>query len=142
MRDLSVLDGPYLYDDLNDYRKLVKSEWFKSVSKQLEEKAGLKILAANWLFGVRHIITDKPIRTPEDTKGLKIRIPPLEMWVETFKVLDANAQTVNWGEAYTALSSGVVDAVESPLEMYTAISTRGLDRAFRHSLHVESRDRG
>jgi TRAP-type transport system periplasmic protein len=114
--DLSVLDGPYLYDDLNDYRKLVKSDWFKSVSQQLEEKAGLKILAANWLFGVRHIITDKPIRTPEDTKGLKIRIPPLEMWVETFKVLDANAQTVNWGEAYTALSSGVVDAVESPLE--------------------------
>jgi tripartite ATP-independent transporter DctP family solute receptor len=114
--DLSVLDGPYLYDDLNDYRKLVKSEWFKSVSQQLEEKAGLKILAANWLFGVRHIITDKPIRTPDDIKGVKIRIPPLEMWVETFKALEANGQTINWGEAYTALSSGVVDAVESPLE--------------------------
>jgi len=112
--DLSVLDGPYLYDSLADYRKLVKSDWFKSIEAQLEQKAGLKILAANWLFGVRHILTDKPIRTPADVKGLKIRIPPLEMWVETFKALDANAQTINFGEAYTALSSGVVDAVESP----------------------------
>src|SRR5882724_5488172 len=103
--DLSVLDGPYLYDSLADYRKLVKSDWFKSIEAQLEQKAGLKILAANWLFGVRHILTDK-----------QIRIPPLEMWVETFKALDANAQTINFGEAYTALSSGVVSAVESPLE--------------------------
>jgi len=119
--DLSVLDGPYLYDSLADYRKLVKSDWFKSVSDQLEQKAGLKLLAANWLFGVRHVLTDKPIRTPADMKGLKIRIPPLEMWVETFKALDANAQTINFGEAYTALSSGVVDAVESPLEsLYAA----------------------
>jgi tripartite ATP-independent transporter DctP family solute receptor len=114
--DLSILDGPYLYDDFGDYRKLLKSEWFKSAAAQLEEKAGLKLLAANWLFGVRHVLTDKPIRTPEDMQGLKIRIPPLEMWVETFKALDANAQTINFGETYTALSSGVVDAVESPLE--------------------------
>ena len=114
--DLSVLDGPYLYDSLADYRKLVKSAWFKKVTDQLEQKAGLKLLAANWLFGVRHVLTDKPIRTPDDMKGLKIRIPPLEMWVETFKALGANAQTINFGEAYTALSSGVVDAVESPLE--------------------------
>lgn len=114
--DLSVLDGPYLYDSLDDYRRLVRSDWFKSQEAQLEQKAGLKILAANWLFGVRHVLTDKPIRTPEDFKGLKIRIPPLEMWVETFKALGANAQTINFGETYTALSSGVVDAVESPLE--------------------------
>jgi TRAP-type transport system periplasmic protein len=114
--ELSILDGPYLYDDLADYRKLVKSEWFQSASKKLEEKAGLKILAANWLFGARHTLSDRPIRTPDDMKGLKIRIPPLEMWVETFKALDANAQTINFGEAYTALSGGVVDAVESPLE--------------------------
>jgi tripartite ATP-independent transporter DctP family solute receptor len=119
--DLSVLDGPYLYDSLADYRKLMKSDWFKSVATELEQKAGVKILAANWLFGVRHILTDKPIRTPDDIKGLKIRIPPLEMWVETFKALDANAQTINFGEAYTALSSGVVSAVESPLEsLYAA----------------------
>ena len=119
--DLSILDGPYLFHGLADYRKLVKSEWFKSVSDQLEQKAGLKLLAANWLFGVRHVLTDKPIRTPDDMKGLKIRIPPLEMWVETFKALEANAQTINFGEAYTALTSGVVDAVESPLEsLYAA----------------------
>ena len=114
--DLSVLDGPYLFDTLEDYRTLIKSDWFASVSDQLEQKGKLKILAANWLFGTRHLITDRAIRTPDDIKGLKMRIPPLEMWVETFKSLEANAQAINWGEVYTALSSGVVDGVEAPLE--------------------------
>src|SRR5688572_20097012 len=66
--DLSILDGPYLFDSMADYRKLVKSDWFKSVSDQLEQKAGMKLLAANWLFGVRHVLTEKPIRTPNDMK--------------------------------------------------------------------------
>ncbi len=114
--DLAVLDGPYLYDDFLDYRTLIKSDWFKLLSKQLEEKGKLKLLAANWLFGVRHFITDRPIRSPDDLKGLKMRIPPVPMWVETFKALEANAQAINWGEVYTALSSGVVEAVEAPLE--------------------------
>ena len=114
--DLSVLDGPYLFDTLGDYRTLINSDWFASASDQLEQKGRLKMLAANWLFGVRHLITDHPVRSPDEIVGLKMRIPPLEMWVETFKALEANAQAINWGEVYTALSSGVVDAVEAPLE--------------------------
>jgi tripartite ATP-independent transporter DctP family solute receptor len=114
--DLTVLDGPYLFDTLGDYRTLINSDWFASASDQLEQKGRLKMLAANWLFGVRHLITDHPVRSPDEIVGLKMRIPPLEMWVETFKALEANAQAINWGEVYTALSSGVVDAVEAPLE--------------------------
>ena len=113
--DLTILDGPYLYDDLADYRKLIASDWFEAQERKLEQ-AGVKVLAANWLFGVRHVLADRPIRTPEDMQGLKIRIPPLPMWVETLGALEANGQTINFGEAYTALSSGVVDAIESPLE--------------------------
>ena len=39
--DLSILDGPYLFHSMADYRKLVKSDWFKSVSDRLEKEAGL-----------------------------------------------------------------------------------------------------
>jgi TRAP-type C4-dicarboxylate transport system substrate-binding protein len=42
------------------------------------------------------------------------------MWVETFDALGANGQTIDFGEAYTALSSGVVDGIESPLESHWA----------------------
>ena len=118
--DLTILDGPYLYQDLDDFRRLAKSDWFKGEAKKLEEKAGMKLLAANWLFGVRHVLSDRAIRTPEDFKGLKIRIPGLAMWVETFTALEANGQTIDFGEAYTALSSGVVDGIESPLESHYA----------------------
>ena len=113
--DLAILDGPYLYEDLSGYRRIIGSDWFESEMRKLEE-AGIKVLSANWLFGTRHLLTDRPVHTPAEMEGIKIRIPPLPMWVETFKALNANAQTVNWGEAYTALSSGVVEAIESPLE--------------------------
>lgn len=118
--DLTILDGPYLYDDLDDFRRLSQSDWFQGEAKKLEERAGMKLLAANWLFGVRHVLADRPIRTPEDFQGVKIRIPGLAMWLETFEALEANGQTINFGEAYTALSSGVVDAIESPLESHWA----------------------
>ena len=49
----------------------------------------VKILAANWLFGVRHVLNRSTRSAPRRTcKGLKIRIPPLQMWVETFKALE------------------------------------------------------
>jgi len=52
---------------------------------------------------------------PEDLKGLKIRCPSSPTWVETFKVLGATPVTIPWGEVYTGLSQGVVEAAEAPL---------------------------
>ena len=128
--DLLVLDGPYLYDDLADYRTLIGSDWFDAQKQKLEQ-AGVKVLAANWLFGVRHTLADRPLRTPEDMQGLNIRIPPLAMWVETFEALGANGQTINFGEAYTALSSGVVDAIGSPWSRCGRRSSTRPKRSFR-----------
>jgi len=113
--DLGVLNGPYLLGDIADFDKILKSDWYKTSLDKLTEASDLKVTAFNWLFGARHIITDKPIRSPADMKDVAIRVPPNTMWVETFKSMGAKGTQVAWAEVYGALSTGLVDAAEAPI---------------------------
>lgn len=67
-------------------------------------------------MGFREITTStKPIHTPEDLKGFKIRVPPSPMNLSLFKDLGAAPSTLNSAELYTALQTKVVDGQETPL---------------------------
>ncbi|MBP1934451.1 C4-dicarboxylate TRAP transporter substrate-binding protein [Ammoniphilus resinae] len=112
--DIGVLNGPFLVDSPDDYAKITSSDWYKGISSQMEQK-GFKVLALNWYFGERHIISNKEFRKPEDLKGVKLRIPPNVMWKETIAAMGATPTELQWSEVYTGLSSGVVDAAEAPL---------------------------
>lgn len=111
--DVGILTGPYLLQDINDYKKLVGSAWYRERMDDLYEK-GFKVIALNGYFGARHIISAKPIRNVDDYAGLQIRIPPNIIWVQTFRSLGANPTTLAWSEVYSGLAQGVVDAAEAP----------------------------
>ena len=113
--DIGVLNGPYLLADVNDFDKILKSEWYAETLDNLTEASDLKVTAFNWLFGARHIITNKEVRHPNDMKDVAIRVPPNVMWVETFKSMGAKGTQVAWAEVYGALSTGLVDAAEAPI---------------------------
>ncbi|MEO6271305.1 MAG: C4-dicarboxylate TRAP transporter substrate-binding protein [Lautropia sp.] len=112
--DIGVLNGPYLIKDPADYQKLLASDWFKEIEKKLDA-AGFKLIMSNGFFGQRHMIADKPIRTPSDIAGVTVRVPPNPMWIETFKAMGARPTTVQWSEIYSALQQNVVAAAEAPL---------------------------
>ena len=112
--DIGVLNGPYLIKDPKDYDKLLASDWYKSVETKLNQ-AGFKLIMANGFFGQRHMISDKPIRKPEDAAGMTVRVPPNTMWIETFKAMGARPATVQWAEVYNALQQNVVQGAEAPL---------------------------
>jgi tripartite ATP-independent transporter DctP family solute receptor len=68
--------------------------------------------------GYRHITTaSKPIKTPEDLKGFKIRVPGIPMWLSMFKALGAAPTVIPFGELYSALQTKVVDGQENPLAL-------------------------
>ena len=113
--DIGVLNGPYLLADVNDFDKILKSDWYSETIDQLTASSDLKVTAFNWLFGARHIITNKEVRHPDDMKDVAIRVPPNVMWVETFKSMGAKGTQVAWAEVYGALSTGLVDAAEAPI---------------------------
>ncbi len=113
--DFGVLGGPYLMEDPRDFQRIVESDLYTDMSDRLRGEAGIELLALNWLFGSRHMLTDTPISTPDDIAGMTFRTPPNIMWVETFNAMGARPTQVAWGEVYSALSAGVVDGAEAPL---------------------------
>jgi len=112
--DVGVLNGPYLIKTPQEYEKLLASDWFKGIDKKLEA-AGFKLIMANGFFGQRHLISDKPVKKPEDMAGMTVRVPPNTMWIETFKSMGARPTTVQWAEVYNALQQHVVEGAEAPL---------------------------
>jgi tripartite ATP-independent transporter DctP family solute receptor len=112
--DVGVLNGPYLIKTPQEYEKLLASDWFKGIDQKLEA-AGFKLIMANGFFGQRQLISDKPVRKPEDMAGMTVRVPPNTMWIETFKAMGARPTTVQWAEVYNALQQHVVEGAEAPL---------------------------
>ncbi len=74
-----------------------------------------------WENGFRHISNNKrPILTPADLAGIKIRVTPQKMRLDTFTALGASPMPIPFGELYSALQQGVVDAQENPLAIFVS----------------------
>ncbi|WP_303882562.1 TRAP transporter substrate-binding protein DctP [Acetomicrobium mobile] len=105
---------PYAWKDHQTAYKAMDGEIGKFLLGILESK-GIKGISW-WENGFRHITNNKrPIVVPKDMEGLKIRVTPDKMRLDTFKALGASPIPINFGELYTALQQGVVDAQENPL---------------------------
>jgi tripartite ATP-independent transporter DctP family solute receptor len=80
------------------------------------DKAGLHAMEQAWDNGFRQITSStRPIKTPEDLAGFKIRVPPSPLWTSMFKAFDAAPTSINFSEVYSALQTKVVEGQENPL---------------------------
>jgi TRAP-type transport system periplasmic protein len=80
------------------------------------EKAGLLTMSRAWDNGFREITTsNRPIHTPADLRGLKLRVPAAPMLTSLFQALGAGATPINFNEVYSALQTKLVDGQENPL---------------------------
>ena len=112
--DFGIVFGPFLFDSWEQVWKLVDSDWYKEQCGKLEEK-GLKIIASNWIYGERHTLTNVPVNTVDDLKGLKIRVPSNEIQSKGFDVLGATSTGMALGDVYQALHTKTIDGAENPL---------------------------
>jgi tripartite ATP-independent transporter DctP family solute receptor len=79
-------------------------------------KSNILTMEKIWDNGFRQITTStKPINSPDDLKGFKIRVPVSPMWTSLFKALESSPTSLNVSELYTALQTKVVDGQENPL---------------------------
>jgi tripartite ATP-independent transporter DctP family solute receptor len=79
-------------------------------------KAGIIAMEKIWDNGFRQITSStKPIQTPEDLKGFKIRVPVSPLWTSMFKAFGAAPASINISEAYSALQTKIVEGQENPL---------------------------
>lgn len=80
------------------------------------ENAGLVVMEKIWDNGFRQTTSsNKPIVTPADLEGFKIRVPVSPLWTSMYSAFGAAPASINFAEVYTALQTGIVDGQENPL---------------------------
>jgi TRAP-type transport system periplasmic protein len=105
---------PFLFADLPSAWKIMDGPAGKELADKTAEK-GMVVLGY-WDNGIRHMSNSKrPLNTPEDLKGLKMRTPPDAVTVDIMTSVGAQAQQIQFNELYVALQQGVVDGQENPL---------------------------
>jgi tripartite ATP-independent transporter DctP family solute receptor len=109
---IAVMNGPYFAETLEDVARLRKSPTVVKWNQELADKFGFKVLSFGWVQGYRHFFTNKPIRKPEDLKGLRIRTPPAPIWQESIRALGATPVAMAFTEMYPGLQQKAIDGVE------------------------------
>lgn len=111
-----VVLAPYLINSYDEYDKVHESDWWKGKEEELEN-VGLKIVSGRWHYGVRHLLSKRPVDSVADMKGLKIRTPQETNRIRGMEALGAVAVPMSLSDVYVALQQGTIDAVENPLNV-------------------------
>ena len=109
-----IFDGPYVFRDFAHAEKVLAGDVGKEIWGGLEKTTGIKALTP-FYYGTRHVTSNKPIRTPDDMKGMKLRTPDQPMSVAIAKAQGANPTPMALSEVYLALQQKVVDGQENPI---------------------------
>ena len=119
VKQLNLFSLPFLMPDYAAIDALTQGAVGKEIFKILD-KAGVVPLA--WgENGYRELTNSKrPVRTPADLKGLKIRVVGSPLFLDTFTALGANPTQMSWADAQPAFASGAVDGQENPMSIFTA----------------------
>jgi tripartite ATP-independent transporter DctP family solute receptor len=113
--DYNVVSWGFTFRDEEHFLTFLDSPLHDEMEGQLREQ-GIELLAAKWRKLPRVVVSTKPVRSPEDLSGLKFRVPPIPSYIATWETLGANPSQVPWSDAFQALKTGVVDAMEAPLD--------------------------
>lgn len=111
VKEFGIIGMAYFADNYEDILKVVESATFAQWEKQLVGE-GIRILSFNWYDGPRHFLTNTPINSPADLKGLRIRTPGAPAWAESIAAIGATPIAMPWGEAYSAIQSKAIDGCE------------------------------
>jgi C4-dicarboxylate-binding protein DctP len=111
-KKLQIFDLPFLFDDIAAVDRFQASPKGQELLKSMESKG---ITGLGYLHnGMKQLSANKPLRTPDDAKGLKYRIQTSDVLEAQFKAVGGNPQKLAFAEVYQALQTGVVDGTENP----------------------------
>jgi len=115
-----LFEMPYLVGDREHMKRIEKEIVWPTLAPDAE-KAGYKIIAV-WENGFRQITNNAhPIKTPQDLKGIKLRVPKGKWRVKMFQAYGASPSAMGLSEVFVALQTGVMDGEENPLtQIYTS----------------------
>jgi tripartite ATP-independent transporter DctP family solute receptor len=107
---------PFLMQDSTDMNRYINGPVGKLMEREMIEKSGLRAMG-HFERGPRHLTSNRPIRHPDDLKGLIIRVPNVPSFVTTWSALGAKPTPMAFSEVFTSLQQGTIQAQENPFAM-------------------------
>jgi len=114
-----LIAGEYVFKNVDSMFKVLNGPVGVEIKERLVKKRGMRVVGIGYL-GQRNLTANKPVKTPADLKGLKIRIPNIALRKASFVALGAAPTPMAFSEVYLALQQGVVDGQENPLAQIVA----------------------
>lgn len=129
VKELNLFSMPFLMPDYAAVDALTQGDVGKRIF-QVVEKDGVIPLA--WgENGTRELTNSKrPIKSPADLKGMKIRVVGSPLFSDTFNALGANPTQMSWADAQPALASGAVDGQENPMFLFTILKMHNVGQKY------------
>ncbi|WP_237684825.1 sialic acid TRAP transporter substrate-binding protein SiaP [Szabonella alba] len=111
---VAIGGAPFMFRDFAHWEKFRDSDLLQELYEGYTAASGNHITAMTY-YGGRHVTANKPILTPADMEGLKIRVPDAPLYMMFPQATGANSAPIAFAEVYLALQQGTVDAQENPL---------------------------
>jgi len=112
---MSIASGPFVFRDYAHWNAFRNGPVFKELAAGYEKGSGGNHIVGYTYYGLRHMTSNKPITSPADMKGMKLRVPDAPLFVMFPKAVGANPTPIAFAEVYLALQNNTVDAQENPL---------------------------
>lgn len=111
--EADLFNLPFVFSDIDHFYRVVDGAVGATVAGKVESALDSAVLGW-WFSGIRNAWNDtRPIMTPADMNGLKIRVMGSPVLIDTFNALGAQATPMSFGEVYTSLQQGVIDGAET-----------------------------
>lgn len=117
--EITVFELPFLFSSVDEARVAIEGPAKDAIFEKL---SGVGLVGLSiWENGFRELTNNvRPVTTPDDMQGIKMRVLPNEIQVATWEAMGALPATIDAGELYTALQQGTVDAQDNPLHEIVA----------------------
>ncbi|MDR1828408.1 MAG: TRAP transporter substrate-binding protein [Methylobacteriaceae bacterium] len=118
---MAMLETPMMFNSLDHARRAMNGgKTFDLINEGFIEKSGLRTLNA-FPLGFRHFYTKKPLKSMDDVKGLRMRVPNIPLYINFAKEAGISGQPMPFAEVPAALDQGVIDGGDSPLADIVAL---------------------
>lgn len=133
----ALLAVPYAFASSEEMRAAASSPASQEIRDQITEKSGLVPIA--WFErGPRHLTSNRPVKSPEDLNGLKVRVPNVPIFVKVWQDLGAKPTPMAFSEVFTSLQQSTIEAQENPLSLIDSASFSEVQKHVNLTAHVRS----
>ncbi len=133
----ALLAVPYAYKSIEHMDEVAGGEIGEKIKAQIVEKAQIRPIAF-FARGPRELTSNREIKSPDDLKGLKMRVPNVPLFVDVWKALGANPGPMAFSEVFTSLQNGTIEAQENPLALIRSANFNEVQKFVNLTDHVRS----